>query len=337
MLFSSSPSLNNNHATIVSIVAVQSGVNLATIAQQSQLRQSPLMTRKSSRPTTNNSPMGQFFNQISPSKSVSMSVDDEEAGDFPDASVRVNMSRKVVTSPFPSMSARSTPTRPSSGKPPSARRPSAFSLICSPEEEAAAKAEAEASAAAGTSRAGAGAGAAEGTTSTASGERTVSSIVESATNTPRGSRRSSFAHGGADELQVDEDEAYDHFSETESLAPSEFSAYSGASRSVTGGSTVRSARSTTSASSGTSKASSSDHPVSNHELIVASVDHPDVLIGWRVLIKGYGAGTIMNMKRQKFKATKFSIQLETGQSVMLPLKRSAKKGTVPFSPIAKVC
>lgn len=74
-----------------------------------------------------------------------------------------------------------------------------------------------------------------------------------------------------------------------------------------------------------------DHPV-----IQKSVTDPSVLIGWRVFIEGYGPGTILTVKRKKFSTTKFVIQFDNGQIHALPLKRSKRKGKVPFQLIKRV-
>eukprot|EP01039_Chlorochromonas_danica_P001210 gene1210-1320_t len=67
-----------------------------------------------------------------------------------------------------------------------------------------------------------------------------------------------------------------------------------------------------------------------------SVNDPNVLIGWRVLIRGQGAGVILSMKRKKFTTTRFVVQFENGRVEALPLRRSKKKGTVAFTLLSKL-
>lgn len=67
-----------------------------------------------------------------------------------------------------------------------------------------------------------------------------------------------------------------------------------------------------------------------------SVNDPNVLIGWRVLIRGQGTGVILSMKRKKFTTTRFVVQFENGRVEALPLRRSKKKGTVAFTLLSKL-
>lgn len=82
--------------------------------------------------------------------------------------------------------------------------------------------------------------------------------------------------------------------------------------------------------------SNGDEHVSTQQTVMDSVENPKVLIGWRVLIKGYGMGIVVSLKKQRFATTQFNIKMENGSKVTLPLKRSAKKGSVPFTLITKL-
>ena len=82
--------------------------------------------------------------------------------------------------------------------------------------------------------------------------------------------------------------------------------------------------------------SAGDEHISTEKVIIDSVENPKVLIGWRIMVKGYGTGLVLSLKKQRFSTTKFNIQLESGARVTLPLKRSARKGTVPFTLIGKL-
>jgi len=69
-------------------------------------------------------------------------------------------------------------------------------------------------------------------------------------------------------------------------------------------------------------------------ILKRSLDNPAILIGWRILVPGYGTGVILSLQKKKFKSTKFVVQFE---SVTLPLKlqRSKDKGKVPFQLLKK--
>lgn len=66
-----------------------------------------------------------------------------------------------------------------------------------------------------------------------------------------------------------------------------------------------------------------------------SVDNPAILIGWRILVPGYGTGVILSLKKKKFKSTKFVIQFENSSTLPLKLQRSKDKGKVPFQLLKK--
>jgi hypothetical protein len=73
-----------------------------------------------------------------------------------------------------------------------------------------------------------------------------------------------------------------------------------------------------------------------NEIMKSAVDDPRVLIGWRVLVKGQGSGTVLSIKKIKFSTTKFVIQFDSGIVKTLALKRSDTKGKVPFTLITKI-
>jgi len=66
-----------------------------------------------------------------------------------------------------------------------------------------------------------------------------------------------------------------------------------------------------------------------------SLTNPAVLIGWRVLVPGYGTGVVLSLKKKKFKSTKFVVQFENNQTLPLKLQRSKDKGNVPFQLLRK--
>lgn len=70
-------------------------------------------------------------------------------------------------------------------------------------------------------------------------------------------------------------------------------------------------------------------------LIRESVTNPSTLIGWQINMKGRGVGLILDMKKSLGRTTKYKVQFEDGSVKLLSLKRSEKKGNVPFSLITK--
>lgn len=67
-----------------------------------------------------------------------------------------------------------------------------------------------------------------------------------------------------------------------------------------------------------------------------SVHNPAILVGWRVSVRGYGTGLVLSVHKKKFRCTHFKIQFDDGRTRILPLQRSAKKGTVSFSLLSKI-
>ena len=76
-----------------------------------------------------------------------------------------------------------------------------------------------------------------------------------------------------------------------------------------------------------------DH--NDDSVIRGSAINPSMLIGWQINVKGRGMGLILDMKKSFGRTTKFKVQFENGVVKMLSLKRSDKKGDVPFSLIMK--
>ena len=74
-----------------------------------------------------------------------------------------------------------------------------------------------------------------------------------------------------------------------------------------------------------------DHPV-----IQKSVTDPSILVGWRIHVDGYGPGIILSIKPKKFSTTRYVVQFDNGQIHALALKRSRRKGKVPFQLIKRV-
>ncbi len=72
-----------------------------------------------------------------------------------------------------------------------------------------------------------------------------------------------------------------------------------------------------------------------NEVIKQSAADPKVLIGWRILVKGMGSGTVLSIKKIKFASTKFVVQFDDGTMKYLSLMRSETKGKVPFTLISK--
>ena len=72
-----------------------------------------------------------------------------------------------------------------------------------------------------------------------------------------------------------------------------------------------------------------------NDVIKQAAHDPKVLIGWRVLVKGLGSGTVLSIKKTTFSSTKFVIQFDDGSIQKLSLKRSETKGKIPFTLISK--
>ena len=82
----------------------------------------------------------------------------------------------------------------------------------------------------------------------------------------------------------------------------------------------------------------SQTPPDYSHIMVQSVQHPAVLVGWRVDVPGYGTGIILSIQKKRFFPTHFQLQFDhdVGHMVQLPLQRSAKKGSVPFTLLKKM-
>lgn len=88
-------------------------------------------------------------------------------------------------------------------------------------------------------------------------------------------------------------------------------------------------------SSPTPTMSSPSPPAPFQSVLLESVTNPQVLVGWRINVRGHGTGIVLSMRRKRFQTTRFVVQFETGQIAKLALQRNKKKGTVPFSLISK--
>jgi hypothetical protein len=68
-----------------------------------------------------------------------------------------------------------------------------------------------------------------------------------------------------------------------------------------------------------------------------SLIQPSILIGWKIMVPGYGAGLIVAIKKKKFSSTKYMIQFDQQQQLIaLKLQRSKTKGNIPFTLIKKL-
>ena len=63
---------------------------------------------------------------------------------------------------------------------------------------------------------------------------------------------------------------------------------------------------------------------------------PSVLVGWHVDVHGRGRGLVKGIKKSFARPTKFIVHFENGSQKLLSLKRSDKKGKIPFTPISKM-
>ena len=80
-----------------------------------------------------------------------------------------------------------------------------------------------------------------------------------------------------------------------------------------------------------------DKKLSPTELLMReSVIHPEVLIGWIVDVKGRGRGLIIDLKKSFGRTTQYVVEFDDCNTKLLRLKRSEKKGNIPFIPVKKV-
>ena len=63
---------------------------------------------------------------------------------------------------------------------------------------------------------------------------------------------------------------------------------------------------------------------------------PSVLVGWHIDVHGRGRGLVKGTKKSFARPTKFIVHFENGSQKLLSLKRSDKKGKIPFTPISKM-
>lgn len=66
-------------------------------------------------------------------------------------------------------------------------------------------------------------------------------------------------------------------------------------------------------------------------ILQLSIQKPEVLIGWKIDVPQYGRGVILDFQKKKFRSTKYRVLFDNQQEKLLKLKRSQKKGKVPFT------
>ena len=71
--------------------------------------------------------------------------------------------------------------------------------------------------------------------------------------------------------------------------------------------------------------------ISTSAVLDRSLKDPGALSGLRVAVAGYGVGLVLGYERKKFRSTRFRVLFDDGKVKLLKLKRSAKKGVVPFT------
>lgn len=67
-----------------------------------------------------------------------------------------------------------------------------------------------------------------------------------------------------------------------------------------------------------------------------SIADPRVLVGWQIAIHGDGVGVVVGTIKRKFSTTKFTVEMESGEVLLLALQRSKHKGNVPFTLLQKL-
>jgi hypothetical protein len=77
---------------------------------------------------------------------------------------------------------------------------------------------------------------------------------------------------------------------------------------------------------------SSPSTLSPHDHIkIQSVKKPEVLIGWRIEVPEFGRGVVLDYEKKKFRSTKYRVLFDDAKERLLKLKRSEKKGKIPFT------
>lgn len=87
---------------------------------------------------------------------------------------------------------------------------------------------------------------------------------------------------------------------------------------------------------GLSMVSLTDVPASENIVVMKSITNPAVLVGYKIFVAEYGEGLITSVVKRKFYTTRYRIRFDDGTEKVLSLKRSQKKGKVPFTLIGKV-
>jgi hypothetical protein len=62
-----------------------------------------------------------------------------------------------------------------------------------------------------------------------------------------------------------------------------------------------------------------------------SIQKPEVLIGWKIEVPQYGRGVILDFHKKRFRSTKYRVLFDNQKERLLKLKRSEKKGKIPFT------
>jgi hypothetical protein len=55
------------------------------------------------------------------------------------------------------------------------------------------------------------------------------------------------------------------------------------------------------------------------------------LIGWKIEVPEYGRGVILDFHKKRFRSTKYRVLFDNQKERLLKLKRSEKKGKIPFT------
>ena len=71
------------------------------------------------------------------------------------------------------------------------------------------------------------------------------------------------------------------------------------------------------------------------EVMKKSTKDPSVLVGWQISVQGQ-AGLVIAIKKSLGRSTKFEVKFANGTTSFISLKRSDKKGQVPFTLVQKM-
>lgn len=76
--------------------------------------------------------------------------------------------------------------------------------------------------------------------------------------------------------------------------------------------------------------------LSKEAVLAESIRNPRVLVGWQITVSGLGLGTILATEKTAMRSTVYKVELLRKEVKLIPLKRSPKKGSVPFELIRKI-